>query len=299
MNLRELPTPVRLYWDLPQHLSSGVEPRKICDQMLELKILFLSLYDASSPPTDACLDILDRLQGKHIAVSLTVALSALELALLNWLEVVGVKTLLVEAASPDEVKLAIEKLQEAEGSSLKQGISFHVTRGNFRDIPEVISLCLEHDIAVLSFPIQRLTGDGDCFCLSKDEAAELGRLVHGSGYRKLQITIHDPFLWQVFYPEADYHEGGCQAANSMLYISPDFRVYPCPAMPLELGDLRETSLADIIHSEKKQNLRDQLLRPPADCGACDLSEKCLGGCRGRSLVSSGTLDSPDPGCLIR
>jgi GeoRSP system SPASM domain protein len=82
----------------------------------------------------------------------------------------------------------------------------------------------------------------------------------------------------------------------MLYISPSYKVYPCPAMPIELGDLHETSLREIILSGKKKQLRNSLLSPPGECAVCDRAGNCLGGCRGRAYVMTGSLDRSDPAC---
>jgi GeoRSP system SPASM domain protein len=82
----------------------------------------------------------------------------------------------------------------------------------------------------------------------------------------------------------------------MLYISPEYKVYPCPAMSIELGDLHETTLREIILSARKKDLRRSLINPPAECAPCDQVNKCLGGCRGRAFASAGSLDRRDPAC---
>jgi GeoRSP system SPASM domain protein len=176
------------------------------------------------------------------------------------------------------------------------GISFEVTQENFHEIPDVVSCCVQNGIRNLVFPIQRLETGKDVFCGCRKDREEISRGLEGLDRRGLQLTIHDPFLWEVFYPDTDYHEGGCQAANSMLYISPSYKVWPCPAMPVELGDLHETSLREIVLSGGKKHLRSLLLSPPGECGECERVEKCLGGCRGRAYAMTGSLDRPDPAC---
>jgi GeoRSP system SPASM domain protein len=134
------------------------------------------------------------------------------------------------------------------------------------------------------------------FYIKGKERDALSLKISRIDFRTIRVTIHDPFLWKVFYPDTDYHEGGCQAANSLLYISPEYRVYPCPAMSIELGDLHETTLRKIVLSATKKELRRSLLNPPTECVACNHGNTCLGGCRGRAFASANSLSRSDPAC---
>lgn len=294
MNLKELTWPVRIYWDLPlsEHLSLSPALR-LSEELIALKVLFLSLRAADAP---FCFHILEALRGKGLAVSLTLPGEALTGELIDSLRKTGVKSLFAEFASLREATGWFEKILTSGHEGSVPGLAFDLNEGNYRDIPGVVSCCLDRGVRDLVFPIQRLTGSAEAFCLTGKKRAELVSGLNGLDHRSLRITIHDPFLWQVFFPEAPYHEGGCQAANSMLYISPLFKVFPCPAMPLELGDLRATSLREIVLSAGKKELRQSLLIPPGECAACDQAATCLGGCRGRALAANGSLDVRDPSC---
>lgn len=296
MNLKELTWPVRIYWDLPPVPSDSINCLKICEEIIEIKILFLSIQDTASTLSPSCPDIIGRLKGKNIAISLTIASSALTPQVLSRLSDTNIKKLLVNVSSFDEALSAVERIGQYRKTGLLPGISFDIGEDNYEDIPDVVSLCLNSGIPDLVFPIQRLESEKDFFYIDKMQRESLSLKLHKTDYREMQITIHDPFLWTVFYPEADYHEGGCQAANSMLYISPAYKVYPCPAMPVELGDLRETTLREIILSEKKKELRSSLLKPPVECAACEQVNKCLGGCRGRAYSPADFLSLRDPAC---
>lgn len=298
MNLRELTWPVRIYWDLPADPSETERCLNICDEIIERKVLFLSLCDTGPSVSQLCLSVLNRLKGANIGISLTVPAAALIPLVLTQLSAAGVRTLLIEALSYDEVCSVAEKGAGYRMEGLPIGISFGAGRNNYREIPEVVSCCLTNRIRDLVFPIQRLVNAKECFFVDSVESEKLAGRLKSIEHKPLRITIHDPFLWKVFYPDADYHEGGCQAANSMLYISPEQKVYPCPAMPLELGDLHEVTLREIILSPAKKDLRRTLLSPPAECGSCGLASKCLGGCRGRAVAVSGSFDRRDPGCTV-
>lgn len=296
MNLNELTSPVRIYWDLPEGPSDSGFCKKICEEIIEIKILFLSLRDSSSVSKPCLPLILDVLKGKNISLSLTLSGQFLTPLLFDMIDGPGVKPLLLNTVSLSEVRSSLKLIEQLRNSGLSAGISFDITGKNFRQIPDVVRFCLDNGITDLVFPIQRLKRWEENFCITGKDREHLSQKLGELDYRRLRITIHDYFLWQVFYPEMDYHEGGCQAANSMLYISPFFKVYPCPAMPMELGDLQETTLREIILSETKKELRQSILRPPDECAGCGEINKCLGGCRGRAFALAGSLNLTDPAC---
>jgi len=291
MNLKELKWPVRVYWDLPDEQTDTALVAGISGELIALKILFLSL---GGPSTSACKEILATINGRGMAVSLTLPGDAVTPQLPASMAALGVRTLLCEFTSLKDATEWFEPTPSGGGAS--PGLSFDVSGTNFHEIPDLVSFCLRKSIRDLVFPIQRLIGNREVFCLTGQMREGLAAELKGLDYSSLRITIHDPFLWQVFFPDADYHEGGCQAANSMLYIGKDLKVYPCPAMPLELGDLRRTPLREIILSDKKKVLRESLQSPPGDCVDCGLAVKCLGGCRGRALAAVESLDRSDPAC---
>ncbi len=292
MNLRDLAWPIRVYWDLPEDPSGSGLCMKVCDDIVDIKILFLSLRDKTPAISQCCKEVLARLKDMNVGLSLSITGSALSPELAG----LPVKTLLAEASSLDGVRSLIGKISRQGKEGLNCGVSFEVGQGNYREIPDVVSLCIDNGIRDLVLPIQRLETGKEVFCLGKREGEEISRRLGGIDHGKIRLTIHDPFLWAVFFPNTDYHEGGCQAANSMLYISPSYKVYPCPAMPLELGDLNITTLREIVLSEKKKKLRNALLSPPGECAECDSASKCLGGCRGRAYALTGALDRRDPAC---
>jgi GeoRSP system SPASM domain protein len=295
MNLKELTWPIRIYWDLLETSPNPAYCLKVCDELLEIKILFLSLRVGALSAIHSCVDILDRLKGRNIGLSLTVAKSAMNASTLEQLKCNPVKILLAEVSSLHDLQsLLTDTVRDGKGD-LSFGISFEVGQNNIRELADVISCCMQNGIRDLVFPIQRLEA-GKVFFTSRNDREEVLRKLEGLDYRRLSLTIHDPFLWEIFFPDADYHEGGCQAANSMLYISPSYKVWPCPAMPFELGDLHEITLREIILSEEKKQLRSLLLSPPGECAVCGRSEKCLGGCRGRAYALTGSLDRTDPAC---
>lgn len=287
MDLRELAWPVRLYWDLPE----TPDPEKalsICDEIIGIKILSISLRTNFEPAS--CSFILERFKGKNIAVSLSFPAHALK----SGIELSELKCpLLLEAESVQGLLSVGEMPESPRFSSL--GVSFRINEDNYRDIPRLVSISLEKGIRTLVFPMQRLLLEKP-FYIPESEKEKIAIELEKLKFDKLQLAIHDPFIWKLFYREKEYHEQGCQAANSMLFISPEYGVYPCPAMPVELGNLKETTLSEIILSGKKKELRRALLIPPDECAGCNDLNNCHGACRGRAYAATGSFGHADPAC---
>jgi len=379
MNLRELDFPVRVYWDLfPAPNEGTLDYMRVCEDILEIKVLSLGLSQAGFPLSPPCIKILERLRNENMAVSLTISGPAFDSSSAEILNDLNVKTLFIEASSLDELITSLyppfksplppfievipppPPLEKGGWGDLKGvrgnffGISFNVNSNNYKEIPDVLSFCIKNEIKYLVFPMQRLISElphgklrgirtkqlsedlsfrlvrnlseeglptsgndsnkqqyvqsdaehrgilsingSDCFYINKKEREELARKLNKINHENIKLIIHDPFLWRVFYPSINFPGGGCQAANSMIYISPDGIIYPCPSMPVKLGDLKTQKLKEIILSPRKKELRKNLCIPPEECIDCNEQKQCMGGCRGRAYVLKGSLGYKDPAC---
>ena len=74
------------------------------------------------------------------------------------------------------------------------------------------------------------------------------------------------------------------------------RVMQAVAEARELGDLREATLRTVLSSALKKEVRKALLGFPRECLGCVELDLCMGGCRGRTFASTGSLDRRDPAC---
>ena len=298
MNISELKTPIRIYWDLaPHEPGQDLDYLQIAEQIVGLKILSLDLTETASAVSHACLAILERLSLERIAVSLTLSLEAITPAVLSQLSRLRLKVLFASVTNSADLPAVQALRQSLPGAAgLQIGVSCAVTRGNCHDLPAILSFCVACG-APLVLPMQRLEMGGDCFQLGKAERQELaGRLREVGNLDKMRVTIHDPFLWRVFFPAVSFPNGSCQAANTMLHIAANGDVYPCPSLPVRLGSLATTPLSVIAVSPEKMNLRARLVSPPQGCLACAEVSNCLGGCRGRGYCVTDSWDEPDPGC---
>jgi hypothetical protein len=74
MNLKELKSPLSVYWDIGPASPQGTAfHRKVCDELIENKVLSLNLTEPGVTLSSDCLSVLVRLLGEPIAVSLTVS----------------------------------------------------------------------------------------------------------------------------------------------------------------------------------------------------------------------------------
>ncbi|RJQ45873.1 MAG: GeoRSP system SPASM domain protein [Nitrospiraceae bacterium] len=297
MNLKELAFPIRIYWDLtPQPDTAAINYGNICDQIVEMKFFTLNLRDSGSELSKPCIEILERLKNRPVNVALTVSRLVVNPPTIEYLSDLNVKELLMDACSDDELRFIAEMLRQHKNSSMVIGASFQVNSDNYRDIPDIVSFCMNNGITRIVFPMQRLSEKEECFFIGRQEGKVLTEKLRQIEIGKLKITIHDPFLWRIFYPETAFPGAGCQAGNSMAYISPDGNVYPCPSLPTVLGNIQETPLKAILSSGYKKELVKSLRKPPEECLVCEEVDQCIGGCRGRTIALKNSLKLRDPAC---
>jgi radical SAM protein with 4Fe4S-binding SPASM domain len=121
--------------------------------------------------------------------------------------------------------------------------------------------------------------------------------------------VAGPVYWASLLDDAGIHRGprmaaaealihGCAAGRGFVYIKPDGRVWPCPFLPLDCGNVRETPFARICRdSPVMAALRDREHRLKGKCGRCDYIRIC-GGCRGRAFTATGDYLDEDPACFL-
>ncbi len=90
------------------------------------------------------------------------------------------------------------------------------------------------------------------------------------------------------------NEAPCGAARSVIYVAPDGAVTPCVVFPLQLGHLREQSLAEIwFGSEKRKEIAAWTNADRSDCMSCGAGGNCF-YCPGEAYKRTGDYRSaPD------
>lgn len=181
-------------------------------------------------------------------------------------------------------------------------IAFTAHRANFREFSSVADLGRR-------LRVQRVWGDryvplgdgSDLEMLSKDETFEFVQLMQESAlsargplFSKTEIAMHRALQF-LATGKQPYH---CTAGDTLLAVMPNGDVYPCRRMPITVGNVFETPLAEIYcHSEVLQSLRDRS-RIDAECEGCAFANTCGGGLRCLSYATLGDAYRSDPGCWL-
>jgi radical SAM protein with 4Fe4S-binding SPASM domain len=117
-----------------------------------------------------------------------------------------------------------------------------------------------------------------------------------------RLVVHDYFLCRMLRDHFPGEAGnrvdfsGCRAGSRLAHVDWEGNVYPCDSLPIRLGNLLETSFAQIWRSPARRRIAEAIREVPADCDSCTAYVGCFGGCRGLAYLASGSFDSPGPWC---
>jgi radical SAM protein with 4Fe4S-binding SPASM domain len=176
---------------------------------------------------------------------------------------------------------------------------FTAMKRNFRNLPSLFKLC--QDLGADGLIIERFVplGRGRKILeevLSKEEWKEMIRILLDF-FSIEDINLFLPYqAFQISFKgeEPELLGAPCVIGTDGLCVMPDGGVFPCRRLPINIGNLLETSLKQIWEESdllqrlrRKKNLKGK-------CGECEME-----GCRGcRSLAFSLTGDylGEDPHC---
>ncbi|MEZ4401533.1 MAG: radical SAM protein [Kofleriaceae bacterium] len=88
------------------------------------------------------------------------------------------------------------------------------------------------------------------------------------------------------------HHAPCRAGQQSVSIAPNGEVWPCNALPMPCGNLREQSFAEIWQgSSQLETVRGLRWATLAECNQCSLRPYCQ-RCHGMALVEHGEVAGP-------
>jgi len=91
---------------------------------------------------------------------------------------------------------------------------------------------------------------------------------------------------------------GCLAGTGVFFISHQGKVQPCGYLPVQAGDLRKESVADVWNnSQVFKTLRDPS-KLEGKCGICEYQNVCS-GCRARAYYEKGNYMAEEPYCIYQ
>ena len=95
-------------------------------------------------------------------------------------------------------------------------------------------------------------------------------------------------------PRASAHTAATRDGKGIVFVAHDGQVYPAGFLPLELGSVRDTPLAEIYRDHPTlKAIRSAEFT--GKCGACEFADLC-GGARARAYASSGDPLGEDTAC---
>ena len=288
----ELSSPIRLYWDFLPNQPADDFVSKTCADVVALRFLSIHLQNSGQTLSPGTIQAIDQLTGPGRALLLSTTPSAA--CTLDGAAASRLRQLFVQVTTAADIAQVAEIHREL--SPLVVGISLVIPEIALTALPELLRLAIAAGIPDVHFPMQRLTSGVPCWSPPLAELTVLtAQLQKRPLPASLRLSIHDPFLWRAIHAQQPFPDGGCQAANTMLYLAPNGEVYSCPLVPVSLGNLYDQSLQEIANSCDKRALRNIIREVPPGCIECPDFSGCRCGCRGRAFVMHG-WSAPDPVC---
>ena len=111
-------------------------------------------------------------------------------------------------------------------------------------------------------------------------------------YRRLSARLDERLGAAVRRPSA--HTAATRDGKGIVFVAHDGTVYPAGFLPLDLGSVRDTPLAEIYRDHPTlRAIRSAEFS--GKCGACEYADLC-GGSRARAFAASGDPLGEDPTC---
>ncbi|MCA9664358.1 MAG: radical SAM protein [Myxococcales bacterium] len=197
---------------------------------------------------------------------------------------------------------AVAALRRLRRQRVRTMISFSASRHNFRELPEVVRIgeALGVDRVWTDRVIPAGSADA-AQALAPHETRELcetlateRRRVARRLFVRTEVSARRALQF-LASGEEPYH---CTAGDTLITLLPNGDVHPCRRMPICVGNVLATPLAEIY----QQNHLLQMLRDPRresrGCERCEHAPRCRGGLRCLSHALCGDPLTADPGCWL-
>ena len=217
---------------------------------------------------------------------------------------------------------ALSGLRNARDAGIPTGLRVTLTKYNFRELPELIELCLEEKIP--RFCVYHLVPTGRGEHIAKwDLTKPQRRWVLDVLYERakalkdepIEILSTDSPMDGVYLLERLKHDdperfedvrrllsaaGGCSMGVKVVNVDFLGNVSPCHFTPqIRLGNVRTTPFAELWSRHPCEDLR--MLRQKrtylsGKCGRCEYADVC-GGCRQKAYFYTNDMMGEDPTCI--
>ena len=115
----------------------------------------------------------------------------------------------------------------------------------------------------------------------------------------LYTRLHDELRRRLGPPgeRSSAHTAATRDGKGIVFVAHDGQVYPAGFLPLELGSVRDTALAD-IYRDSPVLRRIRTMEFSGRCGRCEYADLC-GGSRARAYASTGDPLGEDAACAYQ
>ncbi|TYQ16769.1 UNVERIFIED_CONTAM: radical SAM protein with 4Fe4S-binding SPASM domain [Acetivibrio alkalicellulosi] len=187
---------------------------------------------------------------------------------------------------------------------IKTLVSFTAFKDNYKTFPSVLKLCHKNKASkIWTDRLVPLGGAEDIKnkCLSPEETWEYFNIINNC--KKHQGIMHRKRTKIETKRSLQFlSDGGmpykCNAGKNLLTVMEDGLVYPCRRLPIAIGNINQSTLAEIYKSSPLLKEFKSKRSPPKGCEKCSYFCACGGGAKCLSYAFTGNLYSRDPGCPI-
>lgn len=186
------------------------------------------------------------------------------------------------------------------------GLRFQVNTTVFeRNADQILDVCdLAHHLGAMSHHVLFLvpTGRGEDMEEETLREKEYERLIRDLLLKREELgfdikpTCAPQFMRIAEQRNIDMgrYTRGCLAGISYCSIVPNGDVWPCPYLPMKLGNVRETPFSEIWATDPVLK-RMRSMEYSGGCGPCKYKQTC-GGCRARAHFYFGDYMAHEPWC---
>ncbi len=201
----------------------------------------------------------------------------------------------------------LEKIRILKNNNLRFAIQTTVSQLNLDQIDFLVGFAKEYNAEMLSFSRMKSVGRGKLFSKfsltpqqNKDLAEKIVSLSEKGEkirYKESLMCILRPEMIELSRKHPHAVLGGCRAGFESIYIDHDGSIFPCPLIPIKIGDILKDDLAEVwLGSRVLKDLRQK--SKYSKCSKCDYWNICR-GCRAEALALHGDYLSEDNGCWVQ
>jgi len=300
-NRFSLDSPIRINWNLGIPTLKSID--KIIDELLTGRILLLSVSGWEKLPVNVFIQLISLFNKTDTRLSLIHDINN-KIELDSKFLKTGIESFIVEIDDINQLRTSNMFLYlKKVGADV--AVSMKISTQNYKEIPDIFRFCSKNKIKKIIFPNITVVGkkikDVNNQILSSAQKENLAELINSNNHllKDIALDIYDPYLWKLINAntkETKMLFQGCQAANIVAFIDSVGDVYPCPSLPIKLGNLKQKSLKEIWASEKRLKIRGAIEQTPEECKTCSFVKECKGGCRGITYCLKGSFNFAEPSC---